>query len=532
VITAQALEVRAGARLLLEDASFRVGPGDRVGLVGRNGAGKTTLTKILAGDAQPAGGAIHRSGTVGYLPQDPRTGDLDVWARDRIVGARGLDEAARRMRASADRMASTDGDERDRAMRAYDAATAEFEARGGYTADSEASRIAASLGLPDRVLGQPLGTLSGGQRRRIELARILFGGYDVLLLDEPTNHLDADSIMWLRRFLANYAGGFVVISHDTGLLEATVNTVLHLDATRAVLDTYSLGWKAYLQQRETDERRRRRERANAERQASALREQAEKMRAKATKAKAAQSMLKRADRLVDSLEDQRISDRVARIRLPEPAPCGKTPLSARGLSRSYGSEEIFTDVDLAVDKGSRVVVLGLNGAGKTTLLRMLAGIDEPDTGEVLLGHGARIGYYAQEHETLDPQRTVLETFATAAPDLTESERRGILGTFLFSGDDAHKPVSVLSGGEKTRLALATLVVSSANVLLLDEPTNNLDPASREEILTALRRYRGAVVLVTHDEGAVRALDPERVVILPEGDEDLWSDDYAELVELA
>ena len=532
MIAAQDLQLRAGARLLLDGAALRVGPGDRVGLVGRNGAGKTTLTRVLAGEAPPAAGNVRRSGTVGYLPQDPRTGDLDTLARDRILGARGLDEAARIMRESAEHMGALDKVQRDRAMRAYDRASVSFESLGGYAADAEAARIAASLGLPERVLHQALGTLSGGQRRRVELARILFGRYDVLLLDEPTNHLDADSIMWLRRFLAGYAGGFVVISHDAGLLEATVNTVLHLDAQRAVLDTYAMGWSAYLQQRETDERRRRRERSNAERQAGALREQAERMRAKATKARAAQSMLKRADRLVGGLEEARVSERVARIRLPDPAPCGKTPLSAQGLSRSYGSQEVFTDVDLHIDRGSRVVVLGLNGAGKTTLLRILAGVDDPDTGEVSLGHGARVGYYAQEHETLDPDRTVLETFASAAPDLSESERRSILGSFLFSGDDVAKPVRVLSGGEKTRLSLATLVVSSANVLLLDEPTNNLDPASREEILGALRGYRGAVVLVTHDEGAVRALEPERVVILPEGDEDLWSDDYAELVELA
>ncbi len=518
--------------MLLLGASLQVGPGDRVGLVGRNGAGKTTLTRVLAGEAEPAGGSVVVTGTVGYLPQDPRTGDLGILARDRILGARGLDEIARSMRTAAERMGETDTDQRDKAMRAYDRASLEFESLGGYAADAEAARIAASLGLPDRVLGQPIGTLSGGQRRRVELARILFGGYDVLLLDEPTNHLDADSIMWLRRFLAAYKGGFVVISHDVGLLEATVNTVVHLDAQRAELDTYAMGWSAYLQQRETDERRRKRERANAERQAGALREQAERMRAKATKARAAQSMLKRADRLVDGLEEARAADRVARIRLPEPAACGKTPLSGEALSRSYGSEEVFTDVDLTIDRGSRVVVLGLNGAGKTTLLRILAGVDDPDTGRVVHGHGARIGYYAQEHETLDPDRTVLETFASAAPELSESDRRSVLGSFLFRGDDVAKPVRVLSGGEKTRLALATLVVSSANVLLLDEPTNNLDPASRDEILAALSRYRGAVVLVTHDEGAVRALDPQRVVILPDGDEDLWSDDYAELVELA
>jgi ATPase subunit of ABC transporter with duplicated ATPase domains len=260
--------------------------------------------------------------------------------------------------------------------------------------------------------------------------------------------------------------------------------------------------------------------------------QADKMRAKATKAVAAQNMARRAERLLSGLEATRASDKVAKLRFPDPAPCGRTPLTASGLSRSYGSLEVFTDVDLAIDRGSKVVVLGLNGAGKTTLLRMLAGIDPPDTGDVHPGHGLRLGYYAQEHETLDTDRTVLENMRTAAPDLGDTEVRKVLGSFLFSGDDADKPVRVLSGGEKTRLALATLVVSSANVLLLDEPTNNLDPASRDEVLGALRNYRGAVVLVTHDEGAVQALEPERVLLLPDGDEDLWNAEYAELVALA
>jgi ATPase subunit of ABC transporter with duplicated ATPase domains len=205
---------------------------------------------------------------------------------------------------------------------------------------------------------------------------------------------------------------------------------------------------------------------------------------------------------------------------------------AEGLSKSYGSLEIFTDVDLAIDKGSRVVILGLNGAGKTTLLRLLGGVEKPDTGGVVEGHGLKLGYYAQEHETLDPERTVLENMRSAAPDLDLVEVRKTLGSFLFSGDDVDKPAGVLSGGEKTRLALATLVVSSANVLLLDEPTNNLDPASREEILGALRTYKGAVVLVTHDEGAVEALEPERILLLPDGVEDHWGQDYLDLISLA
>jgi ATPase subunit of ABC transporter with duplicated ATPase domains len=532
VITAQGVELRVGARELLSGATFRVGPGDRIGLVGRNGAGKTTLTKVLAGEGLPTAGQVTRSGDVGYLPQDPRTGDLGMLARDRVLSARGLDEVVERMRRAESAMASRDDAERERAMARYARLEAEFSAQGGWAAESEAARITSSLGLPAGVLGQPLGTLSGGQRRRVELARILFSEAETLLLDEPTNHLDADSIVWLRDFLRSFAGGFVVISHDAELLRACVNKVFHLDAARAELDVYNLGWDAYLQQREEDERRRRRERANAEKKAGALMAQADRMRAKATKAVAAQNMARRAERLLSGLDEERRADRVARLRFPDPAPCGRTPLTARGLSKSYGSQEVFTDVDLAVDRGSRVVVLGLNGAGKTTLLRILGGVEPPDTGEVLPGHGLRIGYYAQEHETLDTSRTVLENLRSAAPNLTDTQVRSVLGSFLFSGDDADKPAGVLSGGEKTRLALAVLVVSSANVLLLDEPTNNLDPASRQEILAALRSFAGAVVLVTHDEGAVAALDPERVLLLPDGDEDLWSPDYAELVALA
>jgi ATPase subunit of ABC transporter with duplicated ATPase domains len=532
MISATGLEVRAGSALLLANASLRVGPGDRIGLVGRNGAGKTTLTRILAGEALPAAGEVARSGTVGYLPQDPRSGNPEEVAKDRILSARGLHEVARRMHEASHGMATSDEAERERLMGRYARAEEEFERLGGYAVESQAASIAASVGLPERILEQTLGTLSGGQRRRVELARILFGESDVLLLDEPTNHLDADSIRWLRKFLAAYNGGFIVISHDTDLLSDTVNKVWHLDANRQEIDQYAMGWQAYLTAREQDERRRRRERRNAEQQAEALRSQAERMRAKATKAKAAQSMLRRADRLMEGADETRRSDKVAALRFPEPKACGRVPLSATGLSRSYGSLEVFTDVDLAIDRGSRVVILGLNGAGKTTLLRILAGVDAPDTGEITPGHGAVVGYYAQEHETLDPRATVLETMQHAAPHLDDTRQRTVLGSFLFEGDAVHKPTGVLSGGEKTRLALACLVVSGANVLLLDEPTNNLDPASRQEILGALTRYEGAVVLVTHDPGAVTALNPERVLILPDGDEDLWNEDYADLVELA
>nr|WP_246397119.1 ABC-F family ATP-binding cassette domain-containing protein [Leifsonia aquatica] len=516
----------------MEDVSFRVADGDKIGLVGRNGAGKTTLTKVLAGDLLPTAGKVDRSGELGYLPQDPRSGNLDDLARTRILDARGLGSIVLGMQQSTLDMASDDAAVSAAAMKKYGRLEEQFHMLGGYAAEAEAASIASNLNLPDRILDQPLKTLSGGQRRRIELARILFSDARTMILDEPTNHLDADSVVWLREFLKGYSGGFIVISHDVELVGETVNRVFYLDANRQVIDIYNMGWKNYQRQRAADEERRKKERANAEKKATALQLQAAKFGAKATKAAAAHQMVARAEKLLSGLDEVRQVDRVAKLRFPTPAACGRTPLTASDLSKSYGSLEIFTAVDLAIDRGAKVVVLGLNGAGKTTLLRMLAGVDKPDTGQVEPGHGLRIGYYAQEHETIDVERSVLQNMVSSSPNLTETEARKVLGSFLFTGDDAHKPAGVLSGGEKTRLALAMIVVSGANVLLLDEPTNNLDPASRDEILDALAHYEGAVVLVSHDEGAVEALNPERVLILPDGVEDHWNKDYLDLISLA
>jgi ATPase subunit of ABC transporter with duplicated ATPase domains len=523
MIATTALELRAGARLLVSGVNVRINHGDRIGFVGRNGAGKSTLAKVLAGENLPAGGGVQRTGKIGYLPQDPRTGEDQGTALDRILSARDLDQIAARMTQVEQEMATTEGAELEKALERYTRVDAEFSAAGGYAATAEAEAIASSLGVSEAVFNNQLDTLSGGQRRRIELARILFSGAETLLLDEPTNHLDADSIVWLRNYLINYSGGLVIISHDVNLIETVVNKVFYIDGNRNVIE--------YLLQREQDEHRRKKERANAEKKAEILQKQGEKMRAKASKATAAQGMLRRAEKLRSSLEDVRVSDKVAKLRFPTPAPCGKTPLSGEELSKNYGSLEIFTDVSCVIDKGSRVVILGLNGAGKTTLLKILANQLESDTGKVEHGHGLKLGYYAQEHEMLDFERTILENMMSSKDDLREPEARNVLGSFLFVGDDVHKPVKVLSGGERTRLALATLVVSAANVLLLDEPTNNLDPASRAEILGALGEYQGAVIMVSHDEGAVQALKPERVILLPDGDEDIWKEEYFDLVSI-
>jgi ATPase subunit of ABC transporter with duplicated ATPase domains len=455
MIAASEIELRAGSDLLLTVPMLRVDKGDRIGLVGRNGAGKTTLTRVLAGESAPASGNVKMTGTVGYLPQDPRTADPTQLASSRILSARGLDAVSIRMSRAAEALATPgiSSEDFEKAGDRYNRALGEFEGLGGYTAESEAATIAASIGLDERILIQPLGTLSGGQRRRVELTRILFSDADVLLLDEPTNHLDADSIRWLRKYLAAYEGGFIVISHDTELLEETVNKVWHLDANRQEIDLYSMGWSKYLLARETDEKRRKRERKNAETTADTLRKQAERMRAKASKAKAAQSMFKRADRIMSETATVLQKDNVAKLRFPTPKACGRVPLMAENLSRSYGSLEVFTDVNLAIDRGSKVVILGLNGAGKTTMLRILAGIDPPDTGARELGHGAVVGYYAQEHETLNPTSTVWETMAAAGSHLNDTQQRTILGSFLFQGDSVHKPTGVLRVEKKLGLHL-------------------------------------------------------------------------------
>ncbi len=543
MIVTNDLEVRVGARTLLTAPGqhLRVQPGDRIGLVGRNGAGKTTTMRILAGETKPYGGEVTSSGEIGYLPQDSREGNIDQTARDRVLSARGLD----RIRSSMERQqeimegAETAG-KRDAAIRKYSRLEEQYYALGGYEADSEAAQICDNLGLPARILDQPLHTLSGGQRRRVELAQILFAATSgsgksatTLLLDEPTNHLDADSITWLRGFLARHEGGLIMISHDVELLDDVCNKIWFLDAVRAEADVYNMGFAKYKDARALDEARRRRERANAEKKASALQKQAAKLGAKATKAAASKQMLARAERMLGSLDEVRVADRVAAISFPEPAACGKTPLFAKGLTKMYGSLEVFAGVDLAIDKGSRVVVLGFNGAGKTTLLKLLAGVERTDgEGGIVTGHGLKIGYFAQEHDTIDPAKSVWQNTIEACPEAGEQDLRGLLGAFMFSGEQLDQPAGTLSGGEKTRLALAALVSSRANVLLLDEPTNNLDPQSREQVLDALRTYQGAVVLVTHDPGAVKALEPERVIVLPDGDEDLWSDEYMEIVELA
>jgi ATPase subunit of ABC transporter with duplicated ATPase domains len=523
------LGVEVGGRYTLTGASFSLHAGDKVGLVGRNGAGKTSMLKVLAGEAQAAHGVVLRPPALGYLPQDPppRGAGLDGTALAHALSGRGLDAAARRLEELHERVAR---DPSERNLRAYGNAEDKFRNDGGYAAESEVRRIAAGLGLASDRLDLPIGALSGGERRRVELARILFAGSDLLLLDEPTNHLDVDAKAWLMSFLRSFRGSLLVISHDLALLDQAITRVMHLDEGELV--EYRGTYSQYLVARKADEERRAKLAQRQDQEIHRLRSLADSMRHQTEKrARIAKTL----DHRVEKLTAQRVEvgkgERNLRVKLPDPPRAGRTVLEAIDLAKAFGPKVVFEDVTFAVERGERLLVLGLNGAGKTTLLRTLMGELEADLGEVRLGHQVSVGYYAQEHEKIMRGRSVIDHVREES-GLADQYLRGLLGMFGLRGDLAFQDAGTLSGGEKTKLALALLVTSQHNLLLLDEPTNNLDPPSRTAIGAALREWKGAMVLVSHDTDFVVELAPDRVLLMPDGVLDYWSDDLLDLVELA
>ena len=515
--------------MTLATASFNLRPGETVGLVGRNGAGKTTMLKVLAGEAPPAAGIVLRPEALGYLPQNPRPRGVGVDATglSHVLSGRGFDQAVLRLEKLRIRI-EENPTERDIAR--FAKAEEQFRFDGGYSAESEVRKIAAGLGLKDGRLDLPIDALSGGERRRVELSRILFAGSDLLLLDEPTNHLDNDAKLWLVSFLRAYRGALLLVSHDLELLDASISRVLHLDD--GDLTEYRGTYSQYIVARAADEERLTRLATRQGTEIERLRKLADSMRGQTVKrAKTAKAIDTRVTRLQRDKVTGPKREKGISVKFPDPPRPGAVVLEVEQLAKGYGGPPVFTDVTFTVGRGERLLVMGLNGAGKTTLMRILAGHSDADAGEMRLGHKVSAGYYAQEHEGIVGGREVI-THLREAVGLPDQQIRSLLGTFGLSGDIAFQDAATLSGGEKTKLALAQLVAGKHNLLLLDEPTNNLDPPSRDAVGHALRSWPGTIVLVSHDTEFVGRLAPDRVLLMPDGDLDYFSDDLLDLVALA
>jgi ATPase subunit of ABC transporter with duplicated ATPase domains len=535
VLIARDLTVEVGAQTIVAGATLQVTAGEKVGLVGRNGAGKTSLLRVLGGAVEPRAGRMRRPLATGYLSQDPRADALpdDTSCLGHVLAGRGLDDLQAELEKARVRI---DEDASAANVGRFTELQERFERAGGYAAESEVRRLAAGVGLADDRVDLTLGALSGGERRRLELVRILFTGSELLLLDEPTNHLDADARTWLLDLLRSYRGALVVVSHDLDLLDDAITRVLHIDRedgdTAGTLVEYKGTYSQYIDARASDEERAAKTAKRQTAEIKRLKTLADSMRGQTQKrARVAHTLDTRVRRLEASRVAAPKRRRRINVRFPAPPRSGRTVVTAAELWKAFGTKDVFSDVSFDVGRGERLLVMGLNGAGKTTLLKVLEGRLEPDLGEVALGTRVSLGYYAQEHEGIRAGHTVLDHMRGES-SLGDVELRTLLGMFGLTGPKAFQDAATLSGGEKTKLALAQLVAGRHNLLLLDEPTNNLDPTSRTATGTALASWPGTMVVVSHDIEFVRALAPDRVLLLPEGTLDYFDDAMLEYVELA
>src|SRR6184192_2091477 len=491
---------RYGGQVVLADVTWGVPDGARVGLTGPNGAGKSTLLRIIAGEVEPDAGAIAvpRGATVGYLPQH-------------ILGVRGVTVRAHALSAFAElhalearrtaleqALATVDpaSGEYARVMERYAAVCEEWDHHGRYDTESETEAVLRGLGFRAADLDRDCGELSGGWQMRVALAQLLLRRPDILLLDEPTNYLDLEARTWLEDFLTAYPGTVIMVAHDRYFLDVTVDRIAEVLHGRVT--DYPMGYSRYLEERE--QRLELARQAYEEQKAEIERIEAfvHRFRYQASKAALVQSRVKQLEKM-ERLRPPDGHDRVLKIRLPEAPRSGRAVLELAAARKRYGDVRVYDGADVLIERGQRVALVGPNGAGKTTLLKMLADVLPLDGGERHVGHNVKIGYFAQDHaEMLDPERTALEEVLAAASIETAPHVRSLLGAFLFSGDAVEKRAGVLSGGERSRLALAKLLVEPSNCLLLDEPTNHLDLTAKEVLMEALLAYGGTLVIVAHD----------------------------------
>lgn len=486
-----------GARILFGGIDWTIPERSRIGLVGDNGTGKTTLLRAILGQIELDGGSIEIAGrrdrAVGYLPQDLvelEAVPLMDFIKDR-TGMGGLERDIRRCEEDISREATPPAPLLER----YENWLTVFRNRGGYGFEARARQVLRGLGFREGDFGKACSDFSGGWKMRILLSVILLSDPSVMLLDEPTNHLDTESMEWLEGYLGNYAGTLITVSHDRTFLDRMVTQIADLAGGK--VSVFKGSYTAYLAERERRREAIEQERLRREGEIRRTMEFVERFRYKATKARQVQSRIKRLERL-EVFEDPGEA-RAVTIRFPEAPRSGREVLTVRNLSKSYGPLEVFRDLGFSVSRGDRVALVGVNGSGKSTLTRILSGDEDPTAGTVEFGLNVRIGFFSQESaENLDYGRTAWEEVCDAGSRSTDQERRNLLGAFLFSGDDIHKPVRVLSGGEKSRLALLKLILEDTNLLILDEPTNHLDLKTKDLFQDALLQYTGSVVIVSHD----------------------------------
>jgi ATP-binding cassette subfamily F protein 3 len=531
MIVGSSLTIEIGDRTLLRDASFVVGAGEKVGLVGRNGTGKSTFISVVIQEpgrnVRSTGSAAIR-GTFGYLPQVPEQHGLglDPNGFSHVLSGRGLDVLDDALGKARTQMAKDPSTEN---IALFSDLEEQFRENGGYEAEATMARLADGLGLRQELLLEDIESLSGGQRRRVDLIRILFQGPDTMILDEPTNHLDRPAKKWLMEELETFPGAILVVSHDLKLLDRSISKVLHLSDAR--LTEFKGNYSSYVVQLEADQSQRERSAQLEGREIDRLSKLADSMRGSTNRrARIAKSLDKRVERLETGRTEVHKRERKSSFTLPTPARSGDVPLRVSNLVVRYGDKTVLADVDFHCRRGDRVVVIGRNGAGKSSLLRCLAGVQEPTEGSVETGANVSLGYFAQEHEQVDLEVSVLDNIDDRI--LTkETERRALLGSFGLVGAVAYQMPKTLSGGERAKLGLAMLAAGQANVLLLDEPTNNLDPSSIEAVGAMLANWPGTIIVVSHDRAFVEAMEPTHALKLPDEVFTHWRDDYLDMVEM-
>ncbi len=531
MLDVQNLGVSFGGEVLFENLSFRIGRGDRIGLIGKNGAGKSTLLKLLAGENSPSlgGMSLEKNASIGYLPQELEVENHRTVLEETFQAFPEILKNQSRQDEISELLNTRNDYESDNYQELIQELSdlgSAFEVLGGYQYKAQSEKILAGLGFSSRDFDQLTGTFSGGWRMRIELAKILLKSHDLLLLDEPTNHLDIDSIEWLEQFLMKYKGSVVLVSHDIMFLDQVTNRTIEIVNKRYfdLKKPYTL----FMSFREEMRVQQQAAQKNQEKQIQQTEKLIERFRAKASKASMAQSLIKKLDK-VERIEIDAEETEAMKLKFPVAVQPGKMIFETKGLAKSYGDNKVLNHVDLFIERGTKLAFVGQNGQGKSTLAKLLVSVIQ-GTGDLKFGHNVKIGYFAQnQSETLEASKSVLEIVQDAATVENRTKVRDMLGAFLFRGDAVEKKVSVLSGGERNRLALCKLLLQPFNVLVMDEPTNHLDIQSKKILKEALIHFEGTLLMVSHDRDFLSGLC-HQVLEFKDGKTKLYLDDVNTYLE--